>query len=345
MNIQNKKLEKLLSCPNCKLPTLKMGLQKIKCEACGESFNICLNTPVLIKKDSPVLEWYEPKKISTLSTSKGFKKVVHALYIWLKPEDRVWTTNSLKAIHGLLEENNPDADDCNVVLVGAGFERVYRRILKLYRNIIRIGLPSRGDVDLVSDICDIPLIKDSLDLLLSSSVLEHVYNPEQAVKEMFRVVKPGGYVYAEIPFMRAYHMIPVDYQRYTISGIEELFKRHGFTLISKGICSGPFTALALFLTDFGGSLFSFNKYIRAIFSLILSLIFHPVKYLDRFFENSQWAKVNACNFYYIGRKNEISPSFEFETEPVNQAHPRHCRGNSTLRRKRCSVARASCFGL
>lgn len=130
MNIQNKKLEKLLSCPNCKLPTLKMDQQKIKCEACGKSYNMCLDTPVLIKKDSPVLEWYEPKKISTPSTSKGFKKGVQALYLWLRPEDRVWTTNSLKAIQGLLEENNPDADDSNVVLIGAGFERVYSRILK-----------------------------------------------------------------------------------------------------------------------------------------------------------------------------------------------------------------------
>lgn len=304
MNLQNKKLEKLLSCPNCKLPTLKMDQQKIKCEECAESYNMFFDIPVLIKSDSPVLEWYEPKKDLTPSTNRGFEELLQALYKWLKPEVRVWTIKSQKAIQGLLEENNPDVHDSNVVLIGAGFESVYRRILKPYRNIIRMGLARLGDVNLFCDTCDIPLLKDRIDLILSSSVLEHVYNPEQAVKEMFRVLKPGGYVYAEIPFMRAYHMIPVDYQRYTISGIEELFKRHGFTLISKGICSGPFTASVLFFVDFCDSLFSFNKYIKAIIALILSIILHPIKYVDRFFENSRWAEINACNFYYIGKKNE-----------------------------------------
>lgn len=295
-------MEKLLACPNCKLPTLKIDQQKIKCEECGESYDMFFGIPVLIKSDSPVLEWYKPEKDSTPSTNAGFKKLIPALYRWLKPQDRVWSIKSQKAIQGLFEANNPDIEDRNVVLIGAGFESVYKRILKSYKNIIRMGLAGRGGVSLYSDICDIPLVKDRLDLIVSSSVLEHVYNPEQAVQEMFRVLKPGGYVYAEIPFMRAYHMIPVDYQRYTISGIEELFKRHGFTLISKGICSGPFTASVLFLVDFCAGLFSFNIYIKGIVALIISIILHPIKYLDRFFENSKWAEINACNFYYIGKK-------------------------------------------
>jgi SAM-dependent methyltransferase len=225
-------------------------------------------------------------------------------YRRLKPESRVWTVKSQEALERLLYDNNPDLDENNVVLVGTGFESVYRRILEPYRGIIRVGLASRGEVDLFCDICDTPLISDSIDLVISSSVLEHVYNPERAVEEMFRVLKPGGFVYAEIPFMRAYHMEPVDYQRYTISGIEELFKRHGFQLIGKGICSGPFTASVLFFIDFFRSLLAFNRSVRAGFTLIFSLLLHPIKYLDRFFEDSRWAEANACNFYYIGKKSE-----------------------------------------
>jgi len=224
------------------------------------------------------------------------------LYRWLFPEERVWTKKSQAALQDIVQQNNPDGLDINVVLFGEGFESVYRRILSKYHHVIRMGLSNRPTVDLFCDICDLPLEDNSLDLVMSSSILEHVYNPERAVEEMYRVVKPGGYVYAEIPFLRAYHMIPVDYQRYTISGIEQLFKRHGFTLIGKGICSGPFTAMVLFLRDFIGGLLSFNKYTKMIGSLVLSVILHPIKYLDRFFENAEWAKVNACNFYYIGRK-------------------------------------------
>ena len=304
MDLENKKLVKLLACPNCKLPGLTIDQQTITCKKCGESYNMFFDTPVLIKSDSPVLDWYKPNLGSISSTNRDSKEFLRALRRWLNPESRVWSLRSQKAIEGLLEKNNPDVGDSTVVLIGAGFESVYRRILAPYKNILRIGLASRGDVDLFSDICDIPLVNDGLDLILSSSVLEHVYDPEQAVEEMFRVLKPGGYVYAEIPFMRAYHMIPVDYQRYTLSGIEELFKRHGFSLISKGICSGPFTALVLFFVDFFGGLLSFNnKYIKTSVSLFLSIILHPIKYLDRLFENSKWAENNACNFYYVGKKN------------------------------------------
>jgi len=40
---------------------------------------------------------------------------------------------------------------------------------------------------------------NSLDIFLSQDVLEHIFNPEQAVKEMLRVVRPGGHVIFTIP--------------------------------------------------------------------------------------------------------------------------------------------------
>jgi len=302
MSFQNQKLKRIIACPNCKSALLNIDQEKINCKECGELYDIINDKPVLINNDSPVLKWFELKKESTSSEKRRYSELFRALYSRLRPEDRVWTNSSQKAMQELLEINNPDADDANVVLIGSGLESVFRRILTPYKNIIRIGLTNQENMDLLSDICDIPLRKDSINLILSSSVLEHVYDPEKAVKEIFRVVKPGGYVYAEIPFMRAYHMAPVDYQRYTISGIEELFKRNGFTLVNKGICSGPFTALALFLVDLCGSLFSFNWCIKEILMPILSLIVHPLKYLDRLFEKSTWAEISACNFYYIGKK-------------------------------------------
>lgn len=295
-------IEELIACPNCKLPKLTQDKHKIKCDRCSELYDIIVDTPVLIKDDSPVHAWYRPRVKPKLDTFRGIKKYIYKFYKWLYPEERIWTKKSQKAVSEILAKNNTNESQNNVVLIGAGLESVYRQELKKYRDIIRIGLANRSEVDLLCDICDIPLKDESLDLLLSSSVLEHVYNPELAVKEMYRVVKPGGYVYAEIPFLRAFHMIPVDYQRYTISGIEELFKRHGFKLITKGICSGPFTGLALYLRDFISSLFSFNKYIKMTIELVLSLFLHPIKYIDRLFENTNWATINACNYYYIGRK-------------------------------------------
>jgi SAM-dependent methyltransferase len=206
----------------------------------------------------------------------------------------------------MLEEKKPDAPHSVVVLIGTGREPVYRDLLSPYQDIIRVGLSQNGDVNVFCDLCSLPISNNQVDLLFSSSVLEHVYDPGQAVREMHRVVKAGGYVYAEIPFMRAFHLAPIDYQRYTLPGIEALFSRHGFSPIDKGICSGPFTAIALHLIDFWKGAWSFNRHVRTAGLLFLRPLLHPLKYLDRLCESSSWAEFTACNFYYLGRKESAT---------------------------------------
>ena len=302
MNLLRNKIVKILACPSCKSSRIIISDQDVKCQECCTTYKMFHDTPVMIKPDSPVLDWYEPRKDAIESTRNTLGTTVSYLYKLLRPQDRVWTRKSQKALNDVLKEKKPDAEDSNVVLIGAGVEAVYRRALAPYHGLLRVGLAKRGDVDIFSDICDLPLADNSIDLILSSSVLEHVYNVELAAMEMYRVLKPDGYVYAEIPFIRTYHLIPVDYQRYTTSGIEALFQRNGFTVVDKGICSGPFTAAVLFFVDFISALLLFNKYLRATVRLSLSIIMHPLKYLDLFCEDSKWAEICACNFYYIGKK-------------------------------------------
>jgi SAM-dependent methyltransferase len=300
------KLKKILVCPKCKSFKLNLDHPSIFCDTCGIVYEKYQDMPLLIRPDSDVLNWYQPRKTSALKPPTAKNKLRRFVESKLPPE-RIWTQKSQRTIQKMLAEKNPDHPDSTVVLIGAGYEPVYRKACHPYQDIIRAGLAQRGDADLTCELCDLPIEENALDLVFSSSVLEHVYNPERAVEEMYRVLKPGGYVYAEIPFMRAFHMIPVDYQRYTISGIEALFTRHGFTLLEKGICSGPFTSLALFIQDFAGGLFSFNRYLGLLIGLFLILSLHPIKYLDRACEDTHWAKTTACNFYFLGKKDIEGP--------------------------------------
>jgi SAM-dependent methyltransferase/uncharacterized protein YbaR (Trm112 family) len=295
------KLAQILACPDCKSP-IDLQPDGIICKECGSPYQVLSGVPVLIKKDSPVLEWYDPAKSTRPTQGNPLKRRLLALRRALLPSQRVWTRKSQQVMTRMLQDKNPDAPDCHIVLIGAGDDPVYTRLLQPYRDIIRCGLSHRGKTTLACDVCDLPFVHEQADLIFSSSVLEHVYDVAQAVSEMHRVLRPGGYVYAEIPFLRAYHMIPHDYQRYTISGIEALFRRHGFETLDVGICSGPFTALVLFLTDFARSMLSFSRPIQMAAYTALSLLLHPMKYLDRWVENAEWAEINACNFYYLGMK-------------------------------------------
>jgi len=217
------------------------------------------------------------------------------------PEERVWTRRSRRTIARILQETEPNRPDRVVVNLGAGLERVFQRAFAPYHSLIRFGLPHASHVDVIADAQQLPFRDASIDLFLSSSVLEHVENPEEAVAEVARVLKPGGRVYSEIPFLRAYHMAPYDYQRYTISGIEALFSRHGLPREEKGICSGPFTAWALLFRD-TVFLLTPTRPLKMAGRALFSWLVHPLKHLDLFCEDATWATHFACNFYYLGRK-------------------------------------------
>jgi len=51
-----------------------------------------------------------------------------------------------------------------------------------------------------SDIRAIPFPDNSIDLVYSSSTIEHIPHPESVLKEMVRITKPGGYIFVGIPY-------------------------------------------------------------------------------------------------------------------------------------------------
>jgi len=53
--------------------------------------------------------------------------------------------------------------------------------------------------DVKADICNLPFEKDSYDFILCNHVLEHIPDDETAMKELYRVLKPGGKAILQIP--------------------------------------------------------------------------------------------------------------------------------------------------
>lgn len=81
--------------------------------------------------------------------------------------------------------------------------------------------------DLVGDIHHLTLPDNSVDAMLCINLLEHVEEPQQAVREAYRVLKPGGYLYIEVPFLFYYHPMEgyyKDFFRFTKDGLEYMTK-------------------------------------------------------------------------------------------------------------------------
>lgn len=68
-----------------------------------------------------------------------------------------------------------------------------------------------GELDYVCDITSVPAPDSSFDAILSTEVLEHVPSPELAVREMARLLAPGGRLLLTAPLMSALHMMPYHY--------------------------------------------------------------------------------------------------------------------------------------
>jgi SAM-dependent methyltransferase len=57
------------------------------------------------------------------------------------------------------------------------------------------------------------------DSVLCTEVLEHLRHPEMAIREMARVLKPGGNIIISVPFIHELHEEPFDFLRFTSFGL------------------------------------------------------------------------------------------------------------------------------
>ncbi len=115
------------------------------------------------------------------------------------------------------------------------------------RGFIRCGLKGYGvdESSAAQSICpeaeilqsdlekqQLPYNDNSFDIIFSKSVLEHFYYPEKLVKEIYRILKPGGVVITMTPdWQSIYKIFYDDYTHrkpFTLISIQAIFKINGF---------------------------------------------------------------------------------------------------------------------
>jgi SAM-dependent methyltransferase len=89
----------------------------------------------------------------------------------------------------------------------------------------------RGIIDIWGDGGALPFRDASFDTLLALEVLEHVPRPDDLMREIVRVLSPGGKLLVTVPFAAPMHQLPYDYQRFTEVGIRALMERHDLEVI------------------------------------------------------------------------------------------------------------------
>jgi SAM-dependent methyltransferase len=86
-------------------------------------------------------------------------------------------------------------------------------------------------VDLYYNGKSLPFEANHFDSILATEVFEHLFNLDEILQELKRVLKPGGKMMLTCPFLWPEHEQPWDFARYSSFGIKALLERHGFETV------------------------------------------------------------------------------------------------------------------
>ncbi|MBW7989186.1 MAG: SAM-dependent methyltransferase [Planctomycetes bacterium] len=157
--------------------------------------------------------------------------------------------------------------------------------------------------DLYVDCTETGIDEESFDTVLSTQVMEHVYDTDKYVKECHRLLKKGGKGIFTIPMSWRCHAEPYDYHRFTKYSLEKIFTENGFEIVElreiEGALASTIQHLIVFLCNRPGFR---NVLFRAIKKLINTVLFTVLNYsalkLDRYF----WDEKLCLNYLLVVQK-------------------------------------------
>lgn len=119
--------------------------------------------------------------------------------------------------------------------VGCG-TKPYRSLFEVSEYVgLEIDSPvarQRGVADVFYAGREFPFESASFDTVLCNQVLEHVFNPDEFLREIERVLRPGGKLLLTVPFVWDEHEQPWDYARYSSFGLKALLEKNGLRVVS-----------------------------------------------------------------------------------------------------------------
>ncbi|NIO19333.1 MAG: methyltransferase domain-containing protein [Candidatus Aenigmarchaeota archaeon] len=305
------KIAAILACPKCKSsPTIG---KTVLCPKCGTNYPVMDDVPIMHlrkkreKIEKEILGTKSEYNLTSFSETISKEKNFLLSSQYNNPDE----INTLPLfIYKLGKKLYPPAPALNPVITKKREPLVNRfkdrLVLNLgcgddliHENLINFDLDLLTGVNVVGNGENLPFLNETFDLIINQAVLEHAKSPGRIVKEMYRVLKRGGHIYVECPFLQEYHAFPLDFQRYTLSGLENLLSH--FQKIESGVCAGPSATFARIFREYVAS-FSDNLYLHQILKILGGWFIFPIRYLDLYLNKKKYAHVIAMGLYYIGQK-------------------------------------------
>ena len=262
------------ACPECR-GVLDWDLDSVRCSGCSRRYRRSPSgVPILLRDEAPTLEerWY-PGSLRLLPTSvrefaSGHREHLCPDLTYRSPNRRCLVAGFVASLPG----------DAVIVNVGGGRRRYGP-------NVINVDVEPLPEVDLVGVAERLPVADASCDAAILQAVLEHVRDARLTFLELHRVIKPGGSLFVEVPFMQGYHPAPGDFRRYTEQGLRAELEDYAFDVDDSGVAVGPASAMAWISSEFLAFLVSGrSEKVYRLARPIARWLVQPVKYADRWLD-------------------------------------------------------------
>jgi SAM-dependent methyltransferase len=170
---------------------------------------------------------------------------------------------------------------------------------------VNLDLFPMSGVDVVADAHHLPFGCGQFQRVECDAVLEHVRNPNEVMREIERVLAPGGFAHIVVPFCHPFHEYPKDFHRFSLDGLHEL--TGGLQIVAEGWRTGPTATMLVFVLEYAKLWFPWHFW-RVLAHGVLGWILFPFRYLDYlFFERANAARIgNHC--YIWLRKSRAEDS-------------------------------------
>ena len=156
----------------------------------------------------------------------------------------------------------------NLYIGGAG------RVVEGYVNLDLFAL---AGVDVAANAEHLPFPDGVFQRVGGDAVLEHVEQPEAVMREIERVLAPGGFAHVVTPFCHPFHEYPRDFRRFTPDGLELL--RGELRVVAKGWRTGPTATLLVFVLEYAKLLLPWRWW-RVVAHGVLGWVLFPLRYVD-----------------------------------------------------------------
>lgn len=126
----------------------------------------------------------------------------------------------------------------------------YKNLFKNVSEYIGIDFENTGhpheneQIDVFYDGKNIPFSDNHFDSVLASEVFEHIFNLDQVLAEINRVLKPEGNILITVPFVWNEHEVPFDYARYTVFALKDMLEKKGFDIVEMHKCTDYIKTIA-----------------------------------------------------------------------------------------------------